>query len=66
MGHELDMRHLGKSNLVVVTAAISRACNERTGHGVNERHDFSHAELATLHEYFDEIVTAAIANVLDG
>jgi superfamily II DNA or RNA helicase len=63
MGHELDTRHLGKSNLVVLVSAISVACNTRTGHNVNERHEFTQDELTLLHDHFDDIVGNAIATV---
>jgi superfamily II DNA or RNA helicase len=66
MGHELDTRHLGKSNLVVVASAISVACNERTGHEVNERHEFTQDELTVLRERFEEIVGDAVARVFGG
>ncbi len=66
MGHELDTKHLGKSNLVVVASAISVACNEHTGHRVGERHEFTQAELDTLRIKFDEIVDAAVAKVFVG
>jgi len=66
MGHELDTKRLGKSNLVVVASAISIACNEYTGHSVKERHEFSQDELNTIHENFEEIVAAAVAGVIGG
>ena len=66
MGHELDTKHLGKSNLVVVAAAISVACNEYTGRGVKERHEFTQDELSTIQDHFEEIVATAVAKVFVG
>ena len=61
MGHELDTKRLGKSNLVVVAAAISAACNEHTGHRVNECHEFTQDELNGIRDNFEAIVAAATA-----
>jgi len=64
-GSTLDRRHLGRTNLIVMKAAIDRQANAIVNRGNHQRHEFSRAELDQIDARFDEIVTAAIGEVFD-
>ncbi len=62
-GRDLDQRRLGRSNFVVMKAAIDRAANTVAGRGPRERSEFTQAQLDTVDAGFDEIVARAEAEV---
>lgn len=65
-GRELDRQRLGRSNFVVLKAAIDRQVNAAVGRSGRQRSDFSRAELDQIDQRFAEIVAAAIAEALHG
>ncbi|WP_140798958.1 DEAD/DEAH box helicase [Myxococcus xanthus] len=65
-GRELDTRRIGRSNLVVVKAAIDSAINAAVGRGPNQRNELSRAELDKIEKEFDGLVAAAVSEVFDG
>lgn len=65
-GRDLDRRRLGRSNLIVMKAAIDRRVNSVVGRGSGERHDFSRDELEQINQAFADVVAAAINEVIDG
>lgn len=62
-GHELDSTRRGRSNFVVLKAAIDQQANRAVDHGPGERHDFSRADLATIEKRFSELLDAAKSEV---
>ena len=65
-GRDLDRKRLGKSNLIVMKAAIDRLVNGVAGRKSGERSDFTRAQLDQIDAQFGDIVTSAIQEVLGG
>jgi superfamily II DNA or RNA helicase len=65
-GHELDTRRLGRTNLIVMIAAINSQINSRVGMRTGQRHEFSREMLEQIDQGFDNIVAAAAVEVFDG
>lgn len=55
-GHDLDTKHLGRSNWVVVKAAIDKKTNAAVGRGPKERSELSQAEIDLITERMDGIL----------
>jgi superfamily II DNA or RNA helicase len=53
-GRDLDRRHLGRSNFVVMKAAIDRGVNAAAGRGPRERSEFTQAQIDTIEAAFEE------------
>ncbi|MFN3243841.1 MAG: DEAD/DEAH box helicase [Planctomycetota bacterium] len=66
VGKELDTKHLGKSNFVVMKAAIDKQVNALVGRRPGERHELTRAELDRIQEQFADLVSAAEKEVFDG
>jgi superfamily II DNA or RNA helicase len=64
--HDLDRQRLGRSNLIVVKAAIDRQINALVGHGPRERHEFSREELDQINQNFGAVVAEALREIFDG
>lgn len=64
-GRELDRQHLGRSNLIVLKAAIDRHVNGAVGHGTGQRHEFSRDKLDRIDAAFADILTAAVREVFN-
>ncbi len=64
-GCELDRRHLGRSNLIVLKSAIDRRINALVNHSSGERHEFTRPELELIAQNFDTVVEDAIKEVFD-
>lgn len=62
-GRELDRKHLGKTNLVVVKSAIDRQISAAVGRDLGNRHNFTKPELDQIERDFEEIVTLAIREI---
>ena len=62
-GRDLDRRRLGRSNFVVVKAAIDRSVNDSVGRGAGERHAFTRSDLDRIDDDFGGIVERAVENV---
>ena len=62
-GHELDRKHLGRSNFVTVKSAIDQQINALVGRGARERHEFTLEQLELAEQNFESIVKQAIQEV---
>ena len=65
-GQELDRQRLGRTNLIVMKAALDRQVNATVGRSTKQRHDFSRAELDQIDQAFPTIIANAIVEVLNG
>ena len=65
-GQELDRQRLGRTNLIVMKAALNRQINATVGRSTKQRHDFSRAELDQIDQAFPTIIANAIVEVFDG
>lgn len=65
-GFDLDRQRLGRTNFVVLKAAIDEMINRSVGRGPGERSDFTKAELEHVTEQFDELVQDVTRRVFDG
>ena len=62
-GHELDIRHVGRTNFVVLKSAIDREINSTVGHGAADRHNLSQEDLDQIDQQFTIILNRAIDEV---
>ena len=62
-GHDLDRQRLGRTNFVVLKAAIDREVNAAVEHQPGERHEFSRIELDQIEQGFTGIVERAVQEV---
>ncbi len=62
-GQDLDRQHLGRSNFVVLKAAIDRQVNATVGRQSRERHEFTRPELDQIDQGFAGIVERAVQEV---
>lgn len=65
-GHELDRKHLGDTNLIVLKAAIDRHIYTLVGRKKGQRHEFTRQELDQIEADFSAIVDRAITEVFNG
>jgi hypothetical protein len=65
-GNELDRQRLGRSNLIVLKAAIDRSADAAVGRRTRERSEFTQEQLDQIDEAFDTIVGQAISEVFNG
>jgi len=65
-GRELDRRHLGQPNFVVLKAVIDRRVNASVGMGERERSEFTRVQLDQITENFDRLVAEAEREVFNG
>lgn len=65
-GHELDRQRLGRSNLIVMKAALDRQVNAVVNRSARQRHEFSRGELDQIDHAFPNIITSAITEVFNG
>ncbi len=65
-GRDLDKKHLGQSNWVIVKAAIDAQAHTLVGRGKKERHEFSQPELDQILEEMDGLVTAVETDLFHG
>ena len=64
-GHELDRQRLGRSNFIVVKAALDRQVNAIVGCSTGERSELSRDQLDLIEREFDNAVTRACQEVFD-
>jgi superfamily II DNA or RNA helicase len=64
-GQDLDRKRLGKSNLIVMKAAIDRQINTSVGRKAGKRSEFTRPELDEIEKNFDGLVEQAIEEVLN-
>jgi hypothetical protein len=62
-GHELDWQRIGRTNLIVMKAAIDRHVNTTVGREAGERSDFTRSQLDQINKDFAAIVEGAIQEV---
>ena len=66
-GHELDRRHFGRSNFIVLKSAIDRQVNATVDRQSRERHEFTRSDLQQVDDRdFPQIIERAIKEVFDG
>lgn len=65
-GHDLDTRHLGQSNWVIVKAAIDKKANAAVGRGPKERSELSQAEIDLIAERLDGIIAETEGELFHG
>lgn len=65
-GRELDTRRLGRTNLIVMIAAINNQVNTFVGMGTGQRHEFSREMHERIDQGFDGILAAAVTEVFGG
>ncbi len=64
-GSELDRKYLGRTNSVVMIAALNAAVNEKVGQTSGKRHELSRVELDQIEAAWHEVVGAATNKVFD-
>lgn len=64
-GRDLDRQRLGRSNFVVMKAAIDRQINAVVGRQSRERHEFTRQELDAIDQEFADIVERAVEEVFN-
>ena len=62
-GYSLDWQQLGRTNFVVLKAAIDRQVNAAVGRRSGERHAFTQNDLSQIDEDFADIVERAVQEV---
>jgi hypothetical protein len=64
-GHDLDAQRLGRTNLIVLKAAIDRHANTAVGRQARERSEFTRPQLDQIDNDFVAIVEQAVREVFD-
>ena len=64
-GLDLDRQYRGRSNYVVLKAAIDRHINASVNHSSGERNEFTRSELEQINQNFDLLVEDAVHEVFD-
>lgn len=62
-GRELDHKRLGKSNFVIMKAAIDSEANKSIGKGFGKRSEFTQLELDAINADFEGIINRAVKEV---
>lgn len=65
-GKQLDRKHMGRTNYVIVSAALSKRANAAVGRKAGERSEMSQADLDKIDAEFDTIVAAVETEVING
>lgn len=65
-GRDLDLKHLGQSNWVIVKAAIDNKARAMVGSGQKKRNDLSQAEIDLITERLDRIIDEVEEELLNG
>ena len=64
-GHDLDRQRLGRTNLIVMKAAIDRHVDKAVGRKTGERSDFTRPQLQEIDNNFAELLKQAIEEVFN-
>jgi hypothetical protein len=64
-GQELDRKRLGRTNLIVMKAAIDRQVNTAVGRKAGERSDFTRPQLDEIDKKFVALVEQAVQEVFN-
>ena len=62
-GHDFDRQRLGRTNFIVLKAAIDRQVNAAVGRQFRERHEFTQPEMDQIELDFTSIVERAVQGV---
>ncbi|UYK78575.1 DEAD/DEAH box helicase family protein [Xanthomonas sacchari] len=65
-GKQLDRKHVGRTNYVIVSAALSTRANAAVGRKAGERSEMSQADLDKIDAEFGAIMAAVEAEVING
>ena len=65
-GRHLDRQRLGRSNFVVLKAAIDRRVNASVGRSERERSEFTRAQLDQIDANFNRLIEEAVREVFPG
>lgn len=65
-GKDLDKQRRGRTNFVVLKAAIDNIANTRVGLKAGERHEFTLEQINLIDKELDDIVAEACSEVFDG
>jgi len=65
-GKQLDRKHMGRTNYVIVSAALSTRANAAVGRKAGERSEMSQADLDKIDAEFGAIMAAVEAEVING
>lgn len=65
-GSDLDRQRLGRTNLIVLKAAIDRQVNTSVGRTSRQRHEFTRQQLDQIEENFPALVAEAEREVFGG
>jgi len=65
-GKDLDRQRLGRTNLIVIKAAIDREVNKAAGRKKGERHAFTREELQRINREFPTLVERATKEIFHG
>lgn len=65
-GKELDTKHLGKTNFVIVKSAIDKKCNALVNKESGQRYDFSQIDLDKINTNLDKIVNTLEKEIFNG
>ncbi|PQQ22211.1 DEAD/DEAH box helicase, partial [Photorhabdus hindustanensis] len=65
-GHDLDHLHLGRSNFVILKAAIDKQINHTIGRSGRSRDEFTQADFNQIETDFNRIILLAIEEVFGG
>lgn len=64
-GHDLDRKYLGRTNWVLLKAAVDRKCNEFVGRGLKERSEFTQEQIDRIIGSLDSLVEEAVSEVIN-
>jgi superfamily II DNA or RNA helicase len=65
-GKDLDRKYLGRSNWLVLKAAVDRKCNAKVNRGPGERREFTQEEIDRIKGELGNIVKLALQELIDG
>ncbi|SFU91753.1 DEAD/DEAH box helicase [Xenorhabdus koppenhoeferi] len=65
-GHNLDRKHLGRTNFVILKSAIDKQINDTIGRTGRSRDEFTQADLDQIEADFNNIILLAIGEVFGG
>jgi superfamily II DNA or RNA helicase len=64
-GHDLDLKRLGRTNLIVVKAAIDLQVDALVNRKPGERSEFTQAELDEINEQFPSLIAQAVQDLFN-
>ena len=64
-GKDLDKKHLGKTNFVLIKSQIDKKCNELVNRSSGKRHEFSQLEIDKITDSLEDIVNSVESEFLN-